>query len=249
MVKNKKSLLSREKNLDCILCPNGKERAENQGKDGYCKITKGHDSLPARCVGPWGQDKIHILATYIGIVGNALKDQQTNYIEICSGPGICINYREGFEFDGNPLAVLKSRNVRFFKNLFFFDYDKNTVAILKERIRTNSEILPEVKEKVIISVGDYNNPDSIIDVIKAHSPSPFLNLVFIDPTDVSVPWQLTGGFMTTFQRNDFIINFLDGIDLKRNVMKAIKGSDSKIRAKYSGVLQHPENYFEDDDTC
>jgi hypothetical protein len=32
-------------------------------------------------------------------------------------------------------------------------------------------------------------------------------------------------------------------------MKAIKGSDSKIRAKYSGVLQHPENYFEDDDTC
>jgi three-Cys-motif partner protein len=219
----------------------------NLGADGYCTLVKGVDELPLRCVGHWGQRKVFYLRRYFNQVGVALGKHNLNYIEICSGPGRCIDYRSGDEFDGSALAVLKSSAALRYERLFFFDHDKTTTDILRERIDRSPEIAQEVKDKTVISIGDYNDSESIAEVIKKHSPAPWLNLVFIDPTDVSVPYSLTESLMQLCVRTDFIFNLVDGVDLRRNLAKAIALDGSKIRSKYSKVLNNSEAFFGDDD--
>ena len=53
--------------------------------------------------------------------------------------------------------------------------------------------------------------------------------------------------MQLFLRTDFIFNFVDGIDLRRNLAKAIASEESKIRDKYSKVLSDSEAFFRDED--
>jgi three-Cys-motif partner protein len=215
-----------------------------QGEDGYCTHVQGVDGLPLRCVGDWGQKKVFVLKRYFKQVGTALKQHELNYIEICSGPGRCVDFRSGDEFDGSPLAILKSREASYFRHLFFFDHDENTVEILKERVRRSSEISQKVKDITIITTGDYNEAETIIDVVRSESPYPWLNLVFIDPTDVSVPFSLSAAMMSLCERTDFIINFVDGIDLKRNIVNSISLEGSRSKDKYSRVLSDPLSFFD-----
>jgi len=61
------------------------------------------DGLPLRCVGEWAYDKINLLLKYFGAFTVAMKGKWAggiNYIEICSGPGRCIDRSRGREFDG-----------------------------------------------------------------------------------------------------------------------------------------------------
>lgn len=248
MVRDKGNVLSKSRNESCIMCSNSKDRAKMKDSDGYCSLVKGKDGLPLRCVGQWGQKKVFTLAKYFRQVGVALKEREINYIEICSGPGLCIDFRSGDEFDGSPLAILKSEEAKNYDHLFFFDHDERTLEILRERIKRSTDISQEVKEKTIITIGDYNEVEAIIDIIKLASPHPWLNLVFIDPTDLSVPAPLLVSLTSFCQRTDFIINFVDGIDLKRNIVLAVSSESSKARVKYSNALAIGSDYFEDIET-
>ena len=90
-------------------------------------------------------------------------------------------------------------------------------------------------------VGDYydqNELDKILNEINHKS----LNLVFIDPTDCSVPFETIKYIKNRLGNIDLIYNFAHGTDLIRNIRKAINNNDYSCRKKYSEFLGD-EDYF------
>lgn len=246
---DKNNILHRQKVEGCDRCRNKEQRKKHQDQYGYCKDVKISDGLGARCVGGWGADKAVFLKYYVDITGKAMKNSSWKYlyyIEICSGPGICVDFEEGEQFDGTSLAVLQTEGARHFSKLFFFDINPVTVNILKQRIANNPNIYDEIKEKVVVSVGDYKNQKSILDVLNANVPfgEKGLNVVFVDPTDLSVPFSLYDSLLSFGKKSDFIANYAYGTDFKRNVVKAFKNTDLPSREKYAATLQS-SGFFED----
>ncbi|MGE4284554.1 MAG: three-Cys-motif partner protein TcmP [Clostridia bacterium] len=241
--------LHRRDAKNCQRCKSPEERKRLLDSDGFCRIVKPSDNLRARCVGDWGADKVVFISTYVDITGVALKNSWRNYyyIEICSGPGLCIDYKFGKEFIGTALASLQTEGAKYFTKLFFFDLNPLTIESLKHRIASNNDIPQEVKDKTVVEVGDYTNPASILEVLNTHIPNHMkgLNVVFVDPTDMSVPFELYLAMMGFGKRTDFIINFADGTDLKRNIKIAFGDPDYPSQKKYSKVLETTD-FFKDE---
>jgi len=176
----------------CDICQNATIREDHQDVEGYCSAVKSTDGLGVRCVGGWGADKTFFLRRYADKTGVALQYRwkYVYYIEICSGPGLCVNFQNGEQFDGTALAVLKTEGSKHYSRLFFFDNNPTTVEILRQRVAQSPEIPEGVKDKIVISVGDYNDTKSIMDVLNQNIPLKMrgLNVIFIDPTDLSVPF-------------------------------------------------------------
>jgi len=244
----KKLDLHRCKAENCIKCKNSEERKAHQDADGYCQLVDPSDHVGVRCVGDWGADKVVFISTYMDITGKAMKYKFPNYyyIEICSGPGRCVDYRKGEEFDGTALAALTTEGAAYYNKLFFFDLNPKTVENLRLRIDESTDIPQEVKDRTVVSVGDYSDPNSIISVLKTHIPNNMrgLNVVFLDPTDMSVPFDFYLAMMDFGNRTDFIINFADGTDLRRNITLAFEKPESAVHMKYMKVLEVPD-FFND----
>lgn len=240
------SFLNITKAVECERCRNAKERATHM-VDGFCAVPSTIDDLKVRCVGGWGKDKVYFVATYVDIVGNALHRKfDINYIEICSGPGRCIDYDNGEEFNGTPLAVLSTPGTRNLSNLFFFDINPIAIEILEKRI-THQEalIFKGDNPKVNVNVGDYLKNESIVDVVEksVNHSSKCLNIVLIDPTDLSVPYEMYEALMDLKGKTDFIINFAEGTDLRRNIVRAAKNPNSPVGKKYSKALKNKKFFF------
>lgn len=200
-------------------------------EDDLCKITHSElDSLPIRCVGSWAEQKIYMLSQYFGIFATGMKNKwETNYIEICSGPGRCVNRKDGTEFDGTPMAILKHPAFKYIHKALFFDYNRTVVSTLNSRIQ-NLKIVNACAYQ-----GDYNNPDEILEIIKQDcSIGRNLNLVLIDPTDCSVPFKMVNKIKQTLQKVDMIINIATGTDLNRNLPMAFENPD--YAQKYNNFL-------------
>ena len=244
----KKLDLHRRKAENCIKCNNSDERKAHQDANGYCMRVDPSDHVGVRCVGDWGADKVVFISTYVDITGVALKNKVSNYyyIEICSGPGLCVDFRSGEEFIGTALATLLTKGAMHFAKLFFFDINPVTVQSLRQRIDESPDIPDDVKEKTVVSVGDYTDPSSIISVLGYHIPNrkKGINVVFVDPTDMSVPFELYQSMIDFGNGTDFIINFADGMDLKRNIKTAFKKPGSPGYKKYTRVLESMD-FFND----
>lgn len=76
-------------------------------------------------------------------------------------------------------------------------------------------------------------------------PSGDLCLVFIDPTDLSLPFTTISHLANSLGRADLIINVADGTDFVRNAKKAID-KDGPVRRKYERFLGAP-GFFERED--
>lgn len=233
--------LHRREAKNCLKCRNSEARKEHQDADGYCQIVEPSDNLGVRCVGEWGADKVVFISTYVDIAGVALQYKWPfyYYIEICSGPGLCVDYKSGEEFIGTALATLLTDGAKYYTKLFFFDLNPITIASLKRRIAACDDIPQEVKDKTVVEVGDYTNPGSIIKVMSKHisKSQKGLNIVFVDPTDMSVPFELYLAIIRFGKGTDFIINFADGTDLKRNIKIAFDSPDYPSQKKYRKVLE------------
>lgn len=223
-------------NPQCLRdCSKEKRRTTCTDND-ICTIASSlDDSLPIRCVGAWAQKKIYFIAQYFGIFAAGMHNKwKLNYVEICSGPGKCIDRKNGYEFDGTALSVLKHDSFRYLNKAFFFDYDQNVVSILNQRIRG----LQITKAKAY--VGDYLNADTIRDVLRSQVTLDSLNLVVIDPTDCSVPFSCIESLKSTVRNMDIIINVATGTDFNRNVNNIlsdpIKYSD--VKEKYEAFLSN-----------
>lgn len=231
--------LNRENNPVCVKGCNKEERAKNAEND-VCSLVKSiNDNLPVRCVGEWGENKIYLLQQYFGIFAGGMKNKwPLNYIEICSGPGRCINRSKGIEFDGTALAIMKHKCFQHLNKALFYDYDENVVKTLNQRI-----VNMQLSHKAVAKLGDYNNPDAICTDMECFDDNS-LNLIFIDPTDCSVPFSLIKRISNTLKKVDLIINVATMTDFNRNILMAF--DDLKRAEKYIRFLDDA-SFFESEE--
>ena len=200
-------------------------------------VTSVDDGLPVRCVGEWAEKKIYLLSQYFGIFSEGMKNNwELNYIEICSGPGRCIIRTNGSEIDGTALCILKHKSFKNIKKAMFFDYNKNVIDVLNQRI----EQIGVTNAKAIFA--DYNKAEELCSIIESETLPTSLNLIFIDPTDCSVPFELIKKIKKTIPRVDFIINVATGSDFNRNIPMAFQNEE---RAKKYEKFLGNDLFFKD----
>jgi len=238
---SKRFSLSPVPNPKCVRDCSKEKRRMTCADNDICSIAYSvDDSLPIRCVGTWAEKKIYFIAQYFGIFATGMHNRwKLNYVEICSGPGKCIDRKTGFEFDGTALSVLKHDSFKYLNKALFFDYDQNVVNILNQRIKGLQ--IPNAKAYV----GDYFNANTVCDVIQSQVRADSLNLVVIDPTDCSVPFSCVASLKKTLRNMDIIMNVATGTDFNRNVNNIlsdpIKYAD--VRDKYE-VFLNKRDFFD-----
>lgn len=207
---------------------------QNNTEDGICTITKSvQDDAPVRCVGDWAQQKIHFLTQYLGIFAAGIPQKwggHIHYIELCSGPGRCIDRSSGSEMDGSALAILGHETFPFLETATFLDYNPDVVATLNARITRLG-----LAAKATAVQADYNHPADIAAILSRRAAKG-LSLVFIDPTDCSLPFDTVAAIAHAIQKAVFIINVATRTDATRNLKQAILNGDSNARAKYTRFL-------------
>ena len=200
-------------NLQCFKKCNRNRRHEIT-EEGLCnEVSSELDGLKVRCVGPWALEKIFILNQYFNTFSVAMRKfwAPINYIEICSGPGRCIDRINGAEFNGTPLCIIESNGFNYIDRALFFDYNDDVIDSLNTRF-----IQRGIQDKATAFLGDYTSND-IVEQIKKHLTPDGLNLVFIDPTDLSVTFKFIEVLKSYFKKLDLIINFAVGTDFNRNI--------------------------------
>jgi len=191
------------------------------------------DGLPARCVGEWAYDKIYMLVRYLEIFANGMKSKwqgNLNYIEICSGPGRCIRRDSGEELDGTALAIVRSPAFQHIKRAIFLDNNRVVIETLNRRLTAL-----HADGKCSALVGDYTDGEGLCRTIGEFGLSG-LNLLFLDPTDCSVPFSTVASISRQMGKVDLIINVAIGTDVTRNIKRALTTTDSGVRSKYAAFL-------------
>lgn len=219
-------------NPKCRKCPRP-DRKDNTD-DGICNVTQSVvDSGPVRCVGKWAQKKIHFLTQYLGIFATGIKGSwqgHIHYIELCCGPGRCIARDTGTEMDGSALAVLGHRTFPYLETVTFLDYNPQVVQTLNDRITLQGH-----SAKACAIEADYNDSARLTEILSSRAAKG-LSLVFIDPTDCSLPFESVTAIAKALQKADLIINVATRTDVTRNLKQAIMNGDSNARAKYIRFL-------------
>lgn len=207
-----------------------------------CSITKSaSDGLPIRCVGEWAEQKIYLLSQYFGIFAQGMSNKwkgKINYIEICSGPGRCVNRNDRTEFNGTALSIVARPEFKYINKALFFDNNEQVVSVLNQRLYAANYLNARA------FVGDYTEPKSICSTLSAEINKDSLNLVVIDPTDCSVPFDLLAALKSAIPRMDLLINVAIGTDYNRNVMNTLLQPEQYQRAmkKYCSFLGDNDFY-------
>ena len=234
MAKRKTIDLEEVRNPSCEKYCNSKKRDEVTDNDLCMRALSLIDGLPVRCVGEWSRKKIFILVKYFNMFTVSMKNKWNNlyYIEICSGPGKCIDRSVGNEINGTSLCVAKRTEFKNIAKAVFFDNNPKIVEILNHRI-TKLNL-----QNAHAHLGDYFKADDICEYIANETDKNGLYLIFIDPTDCSVPFDLIRKLKVKFKNIDFIINIAIGTDFTRNITNAIHNPQSytKVINKYSSFL-------------
>jgi three-Cys-motif partner protein len=242
MAKRKTIDLDVVRNTACEKDCNSKKRDEITDNDLCTRVSSVIDNLRIRCVGEWSRKKIIILVKYFNMFSVSMKKSWNNlyYIEICSGPGRCIDRLLGNEFDGTSLCVARRAEFKNISKAIFFDHNPEIVDILNQRL-TKLNL-----HNAHAHYGDYFKADDICDYIASETDQKGLYLIFIDPTDCSVPFELIRKLKERFKNIDFIINIAIGTDFTRNITNSIQNpkSYSKVISKYSTFLG-TSDFFKD----
>jgi three-Cys-motif partner protein len=199
------------------------------------------DGAPVRCVGQWAQKKIHFLTQYLGIFATGIKggwEGHIHYVELCGGPGRCIARDTGTEMDGSALAVLGHQTFPYLETATFLDYNTTVVATLNDRIAKRG-----LAPKATTIEADYTDAERVASLLAARAVRG-LSLVFIDPTDCSLPFATVAAIAGAIQKADLIINVATRTDVGRNLQQSILNSDSNVRAKYIKFLGN-DAFFHD----
>lgn len=230
-------------NNDCIGKCNSVKRKDVTDGD-LCNMVKSvRDKLPVRCVGEHALRKIYLLCQYFGAFTNAMRHHfkgRMNYIEICSGPGRCIFRESKEEVDGTALSVMQHSNFDLINKAIFIDYNEKVIEILQNRINNLNK-----SNVATACVGDYNNITQISSILSGLNKD-CLNLVFIDPTDCSLPFTTIREISRTLNKVDFIINFAVFSDPARHLRHALLSKDrySTSRQKYSNFIGNDDFFNE-----
>jgi three-Cys-motif partner protein len=175
------------------------------------------DGLPARESGEWASDKLFYVARYMDILTGAMKGRWTRrvYVDLMSGPGVCVVRTTGREFDGSPLLSLKTETP--FTNVILVEQDPVLAHALEARTAA-----PELRPKPAI-IRDDCNRSSVIDDIRGRIGSGALTLTFVDLLGMNVTMATLRALTAKRLRMDLIITFPE-MDVTRNWHAALRGA-------------------------
>ena len=214
-------------NPDCKRC--GSRYKEYQ-KDGICTIIRSaSDQCPVRCVGEWEKQKLYFLLRYFTMFTQSMKSKwRLNYIEIGSGPGRVVVRDNGVEIDGTAMAILNHELAHHLESFLFIDISDSVISSLSSRKKSHP-----LDNKIHIARADYCDQKQLIKAFQEFNKKS-LNLVFLDPTDCSFPFESIRTLREILPKSDFIINFAYGTDLIRNIISAFSHKQAQI--KYTNFL-------------
>jgi three-Cys-motif partner protein len=180
----------------------------------------GSDGLPVRKSGIWATEKLYYLGRYLDIFSVGMHKRWAGnlfYIDLFSGPGICLIPETQIEFDGSPLIALKFN----FAKYFFFESDSDCFSALKTRVESRC---PEKLKQIEFIHDDCNT--SINEVRFPSSNS--LGTAFIDPTGIApLPFK-TIRQLTSGRKIDLIINFHEGMGVRMNLHQYTATDDNAL---------------------
>ena len=194
------------------------------------------DGLPALVQGPWSKDKIHFVSYFSDLFNGGMKNlwPKRIYVDLFSGPGICIDRTTGEEFEGSALRALRCSTP--FTQLFFNDINKRFVDALRQRQERQYPDADVVYENLDCNLAARS-------LAKAW-PQDALALIFIDPWTYEIAFE---GICSLAQRRftDLIVTFQTGA-IKRNVHQQVSKvdkflGDPKWRRRYWKAEGDPSN--------
>jgi len=164
----------------------------------------GSDGELAIEVGPWAKDKLYYISAYCHIFNTGMKAQWSTrtYIDLFSGPGICVIEGTGEEVLGSPLVALKCKTP--FTNYFFNDTKPQLIRALKSRT------VPSDLAKVEYFHKDCN---AVVNDLLQLLPTDSLDFCFIDPFNWEIKFDSIRK-LTEKRRMDLAITFHIG-NIKR----------------------------------
>jgi len=183
------------------------------------KTITASDNLPALLIKRHSLEKLHFIRRYIYQFSTALKPtgratgfkgfKKLNYIDLFSGPGLCVNQDTHEEVYGTPLIAL---TVDYpFKKYYFIDINDDFISALNQRItRLNNYDLLSINSLI----GDCNI--KVKDVIDDIDIKYSANLTIIDAFGIECKWS-TIEELSSCRRMDFIILFPQGMNINRNL--------------------------------
>ena len=195
------------------------------------------DELAVRESGHWAEDKLFFWNRYVEItttamVGNPNWSTGVVYVDLFSGPGVCIDRKSKRRFPGSP--IIAANAPKPFSKILLCELDSINANAC--RIRMNESFASGSYQ---LFEGDCNQ--LITDVVAA-IPDRALALGFIDPTGLHVHFE-TVMKLATRGATDLLILFPDAVDILRNKslyfdqedsnLDRVLGSDSNWREKIS----------------
>lgn len=173
------------------------------------------DGLVARESGEWASDKLFYVARYMDIFSKGMQNKwpRRAYVDLMSGPGMCMVAATRREFEGSPLLALKTRTP--FTDVILVEANPALAAALATRTSQ-----PGLRPKPVIIRDDCNDKGTITD-IRGRVGRQAVTLVFVDLLGMNVPMS-TLTRLTSNLPMDLIITFPE-MDVVRNWQAALAG--------------------------
>ena len=168
------------------------------------------DGLPVRDSGYWAKDKLCFWHRYVDMVTKSMVGKPhwpggIVYVDLFSGPGICVDRDSGERFPGSPLIAANASKP--FSKILLCELDQNNASACESRLSTTY-----AKNKFEMFVGDCNET---INELTAKIPRSALTLAFIDPTGLHVQLE-TVKKLAKSGATDALILFPVAQDVMRN---------------------------------
>jgi three-Cys-motif partner protein len=161
------------------------------------------DGLPARVVGRWSEEKLYYVARYVDIFTTGMKDRWPRrvYIDLFSGPGICVLDDSGQEIKGSPLVALSARYP--FTAAYLNDLDRLATEALRSRLAPVRDV------DITIANLDCNAAAREAGKVLPLDASDTLGLAVVDPTAFQISLESLAA-MTRERKIDLIITLMTG---------------------------------------
>ena len=151
------------------------------------------------------------------ILTGSMKGRWTRrvYVDLMSGPGVCVVRSTHREFDGSPLLSLKTPTP--FTDVILVEQDRVLADALAARVATRG-----LRPAPVI-IRDDCNQQNVIDEIRARIGSGALALAFVDLLGMNVTMATLRALTAKRLPMDLIITFPE-MDVRRNWRAAIGGA-------------------------
>lgn len=162
--------------------------------DSFPDIVCNDDGLPCRPVGQWSLEKLDYVHRYTGAFLKATKERRSpgkwrsvNFINLCSGPGMCKVDEPLTYAYGSPLIAI-NQPIKF-DHYYFCDNDHDCMTSLESRCSQHNRSMfsffeGDANEKVKEIVKDLRNQDAVW----MNGVWPTMNFAFIDPEGFEIRW-------------------------------------------------------------